>query len=206
MPAASNAPTESDRRVRYLEAALTLFAEHGYVGTTMDMVVAAAGGSKATLYRYFPSKEALIGGLVEDLVSSVHTSARGLGLEDAPLEEALMSIGRAALVGVTHPRVIALLRLSLGEYGRFPELAREVWDHGPAITYANFHEFLAEREARGEVQVEDRQLAAEQFIAGLVGHIQPKVAMGITDPPDPDEVERRVASNVATFLARYAAR
>ena len=46
-----------DRRANYVEVALRLFAEHGYHGVTMDEVVAEAGGSKATLYRYFASKE-----------------------------------------------------------------------------------------------------------------------------------------------------
>lgn len=44
---------------RILDAASGLFAEHGVSGTSMDQVAAAAGCSRATLYRYFDSRAAL---------------------------------------------------------------------------------------------------------------------------------------------------
>lgn len=44
---------------RILDAAAGLFAEHGVSGTSMDQVAAAAGCSRATLYRYFESRRAL---------------------------------------------------------------------------------------------------------------------------------------------------
>lgn len=196
----------ADRRDRFLDVALALFSEHGFVGTTTDMIVAEVGGSKATLYRYFPSKDALMAGLLDRLSESVGGEIAELTGSDEPLDEALTKIGRVTLVGVVSPMVATVLRLCLGEYGRFPELSRVVWEHGPAVTYANFRSFLEERERRGEVRVEDTQLAAEQFIAGLVGHLQFKVAMGMAEAPDEAEVERRVASAVATFLARYGVR
>jgi AcrR family transcriptional regulator len=42
------------------EAALRLFAERGYGGTSCADVAAAAGVSPATLFRYFPTKEDLV--------------------------------------------------------------------------------------------------------------------------------------------------
>jgi len=192
----------TDRTTRYLDAALVLFAQHGYVGTTMDMLVETVGGSKATLYRHFPTKEALVAGLMDRVAGTInppidHTSSI------APIDEALAAIGANAVRGVNSPEAIAVLRLSLGEYGRFPELARVVWDHGPAVTYANFHAFIRERQRRGELDVDDPQLAAEQFLAGLVGHIQLKIAFGMAEPPDVTDTERRVRAAVRTFLARY---
>lgn len=193
-----------ERRARYLEVAQELFARHGFVGTSMDMIVAQAGGSKATLYRYFPSKDDLIAGLMDDVVATIGRQVPSKALDDLPLEVALTGIGRAMLDGVLSPRAITLFRLSLAEYGRFPQLARVVWEHGPARTYATFHGFLSDRQARGEVLVDDLQLASEHFIAGIVGHIQTKVAMGMAERPSPEEAERRVAAAVAAFLARYS--
>ncbi len=48
------------RRAEILEAATALFAETGLHQTTMKQVCAAVGLSPGSLYRYFPSKEALI--------------------------------------------------------------------------------------------------------------------------------------------------
>src|SRR5579864_56649 len=46
------------------EAAARLFLDHGYQGTSMDDIAAAAGVSKQTIYTHFSSKEQLFGELV----------------------------------------------------------------------------------------------------------------------------------------------
>lgn len=38
------------------EAAFLLFSAHGFEGTTLDMIAAAVGVSRRTLFRYYPSK------------------------------------------------------------------------------------------------------------------------------------------------------
>jgi len=45
---------------RLLEAALGLFAENGYEGTSVQDVVAAAGVTKGAMYHYFSSKDDLL--------------------------------------------------------------------------------------------------------------------------------------------------
>ncbi len=48
-----------------MEAAGRLFAEHGYDGTRLDQVAAAAGVTKPVLYRHFADKTALYLALLE---------------------------------------------------------------------------------------------------------------------------------------------
>jgi AcrR family transcriptional regulator len=50
-----------------LRAAATLVAEHGYSSLTLDAVGAATGVSKGGVLYHFPTKEALVAGLVEQL-------------------------------------------------------------------------------------------------------------------------------------------
>ncbi len=200
----SSAQSGADRRARYLAAALARFAHHGFDGTTMDMLVADVGGSKATLYKHFPSKNALVAGLMDDIAAGISRPGLDAERDERPLEAVLTEIGTAALRGVVAERAVTVLRLCLGEYPRFPELARTVWEHGPAVTYATFTAFLEERQRRGEIRVDDPQLAAEHFVAGIVGHLQLKVAMGMAAPPDEPEIARRVAAAVRAFLAAYA--
>ena len=45
---------------KILETATTLFAEHGFGGTSIDDLVEVAELAKGTFYKYFPSKDALI--------------------------------------------------------------------------------------------------------------------------------------------------
>lgn len=50
----------SDKRQLVLETALTLFRVHGYHAVGIDRVLAESGVAKMTMYKYFPSKNALI--------------------------------------------------------------------------------------------------------------------------------------------------
>jgi AcrR family transcriptional regulator len=53
------------RRPLVLDAALRLFVEHGYRGTSMDTIAAAAGVTKPVLYECYASKEELFRALLE---------------------------------------------------------------------------------------------------------------------------------------------
>jgi AcrR family transcriptional regulator len=76
---------ERTRRIAQTEltvVAQDLFLEHGYEDTTVDQIAAAAGMSKRTFFRYFPSKEDLVIGKY-DLVGDRMVQA----LDDRPADE-----------------------------------------------------------------------------------------------------------------------
>src|ERR1700704_4475925 len=56
---------QSDRRDEILEAAGRCFVRSGFHQTSMQEICAEAGMSAGNLYRYFPSKEAIIAGIAE---------------------------------------------------------------------------------------------------------------------------------------------
>jgi AcrR family transcriptional regulator len=55
----------ADRRPIILDAALPIFAQHGYPKTSMEAIAAAVGVTKPVLYHAFPSKRALFRALVD---------------------------------------------------------------------------------------------------------------------------------------------
>jgi len=191
-----------DRRSNYLEIALELFLEHGFNGVSMDQLVERAGGSKATLYRYFDSKEQLFEAIIDDLSDRTAPPAAGGDLGDLELEDGLRALGRATAAAALNEPVVGILRLALGEYARFPNLARTLFEHGPAAGYARFRQFTEAKDAAGEISVGDHQIAAEQFLAGIVGHQQLRMALGV-GTPTPDDIERRIDAAIASFLAAY---
>jgi AcrR family transcriptional regulator len=62
------------KRERILAAALKLFAHEPYQAVTMDRVAVAAGVAKGTLYLYFPSKDALYLGVLNDGLDTAYRS------------------------------------------------------------------------------------------------------------------------------------
>jgi AcrR family transcriptional regulator len=61
----ANAQLQSDRRSEILTAAQRCFVRSGFHGASMQDICAEARMSPGNLYRYFPSKEALMAGIAE---------------------------------------------------------------------------------------------------------------------------------------------
>lgn len=54
-----------DTKERILEAALELFAQNGYLGTSMNDIAARLGFTKAALYKHYASKQEILDRIVE---------------------------------------------------------------------------------------------------------------------------------------------
>jgi AcrR family transcriptional regulator len=80
----STAPSPAPRqdpelRERLLEAGQRAFAESGYAGTRVDDIIAEAGTSRATFYRYFSSKDALFTELSRLCFVDMRVTTRAIG-------------------------------------------------------------------------------------------------------------------------------
>jgi AcrR family transcriptional regulator len=83
------------RRDELVEAALALWAERGYDGTSVEAIARRAGLSKGSFYVYFPSKLALLEQVVRRHSLQLPLE-RTLGeLQGAPLEEVVPRLARA---------------------------------------------------------------------------------------------------------------
>ncbi|MEK5237249.1 TetR/AcrR family transcriptional regulator [Paenibacillus sp. FSL L8-0470] len=58
----------TNKREDIMKAALVLFAERGYDGTTVPMIAESAKVGAGTIYRYFANKESLVNGLFQHCV------------------------------------------------------------------------------------------------------------------------------------------
>jgi AcrR family transcriptional regulator len=73
------------------ETALELFSEHGFDHTTVEQIAAAAEIGTRTLYRYFPTKEALIVEFMRTHLSAALDALRAQP-EETPLPQALYAV------------------------------------------------------------------------------------------------------------------
>jgi AcrR family transcriptional regulator len=107
----------ADRAI--IEAAIDGLAEDGFEGLTMEGVAARAGVGKATVYRRWASKEALVRGAVEAFVSGIAIPNSGRVETDL-----LVLMGEA--VEVYRGRPGQLMPGLVSAMARYPDLARVV--------------------------------------------------------------------------------
>lgn len=74
MPAPNQTPAAPDpRSVEILDRVRLAFAEKGFDGTSMQDLARAAGMSVGNFYRYFPSKAAIVEGLIARDLNDIET-------------------------------------------------------------------------------------------------------------------------------------
>jgi TetR/AcrR family transcriptional repressor of mexJK operon len=130
-PVAEEAGRSALKRRAVLDAATGVFLKGGYLGTNMDEIAALSGVSKQTVYKHFASKEALFVEIVRSITGDtgdkVHDEAPDLA-PDGDVAAFLEDYAYRQLSTVLTPQVMQLRRLVIGEVGRFPELARELYE------------------------------------------------------------------------------
>jgi AcrR family transcriptional regulator len=96
MPAATSSPRYDRTAAAILDAAAHVLAERGG-SANMAEVAAASGVSRATLYRYYPSREALLDALAAQALADAGGRIADAGLERCSVPEAIERIVRALL-------------------------------------------------------------------------------------------------------------
>ena len=103
---------DSDKSEAILEAALDLFVDRGFHGTSVPSVAHKAGVAAGTIYHYFASKEALVNALYKNLKRQIIARVMTDFPLGAPTREQFRTVwGRMAEFAVKHPREFAFLEL-----------------------------------------------------------------------------------------------
>lgn len=113
-----------DTRRLILDAALELFAERGFAGTSMRQIARAVGVRESALYHHFPSKVAIFEALLEELGPGKLQRLDLLDLEGRlaeGVEPLLRSIARTQMEESATPREQKFIRLVLAEAPRLRE-------------------------------------------------------------------------------------
>jgi TetR/AcrR family transcriptional regulator, mexJK operon transcriptional repressor len=209
--AASEGPNQprpsAQKRQAILKAATEVFLEKGYLATNMDEIAALAAVSKQTVYKNFPSKESLFVEIVRSVTNeashSVHNEMPDLA-EREDVADYLRRYADRQLTIVLTPRVMQLRRLVIGEVGRFPKLAKALFDGGPKRAIATFAAKLKRLGDRGLLKIGDPDLAATQFIWLIMGEpLNRAMLLGDEAIPDAAELRRHAAASARMFLASY---
>jgi len=195
----------AQKRRAILDAATEVFLQKGYLVTNMDEIAALAAVSKQTVYKNFSSKEKLFVDVVSHMTNQasdqVHDEMPDLA-EGEDLAEYLRRYAYRQLTVVLTPRLMRLRRLVIGEVGRFPELAKALFDGGPKRAMAALGTMFKRLANRGLIAIDDPVVAASQFNWLIMGEpLNRAMLLGDEAIPKPAELRRHAAAGVRMFLA-----
>ncbi|MDB5747329.1 MAG: TetR family transcriptional regulator [Massilia sp.] len=194
---------KSDRRDAILAAALEVFAESGFDRASMSDICTRVGYSKATLYSYFGSKEALFLELVGEATQLGLDAVHGTLAAPAPdLDAALARFARAYLAHSFSPRVTVLRRLLVSLAGR-PGFEGGHYDLGAALTMVMLTRFLRGEMDAGRLREADPTRAALHLKSLLEAEWSRRYLFEAPPALTPEQIERTTASGLSIFMAAY---
>jgi len=196
----------ADRRAAILDCAEGVFLDKGFQAASMASIAAILGGSKGTLYNYFPSKEDLFIACVtrrchilQDQVSSVVSEGHGL-------EDTLFRIGKRFVELVYSDETIAQYRMIIAEVSRTPELGEAFYLNGPRRGAELIADYFTELRDQGLLNFEDALRTARHFASLCDAMFAKPRYCGAMQVLDSNEVDREVRFAVRAFLAAYGAK
>lgn len=193
-----------DREDAILAVAQSHFLEHGYAATTMSAIAATLGGSKGTLWNYFPNKEDLFSAVLRRATAAYHARLARILDEHGELEPTLTCFAADLLQQVTLPESVALHRLAIAEAGRSPTMGAIFFEIAPRHTRALLGKFLLGAMERGQLRHADAARSAHTLITLILSGCHQKMVWGQLDKPTVDQMKADVAFAVDCFLRAYA--
>ncbi|MDP3950099.1 TetR/AcrR family transcriptional regulator [Microbacterium sp.] len=200
-------PSSVAKREAILDAAQAAFLANGYDAVTMDAIARDSEVAKQTLYGHFGSKEALFLELVrsqtraasERVLSEPPAIVRG-----ADARSLLGPVLRGQLATVLAPNLLALRRLVIGLLPQFPDLARELYEHGARRAIRSLAEVIGRLGAADLLSVTDAELAATQLNWLVMGEpVNRAMLLGDAAARDGLDIAAHVDAALDVFLAAY---
>ena len=192
--------SDDDTRRVIIEAAGQAFQANGYAATCMNEVAQRAGISTKTLYRLIPTKAELFANVVSDRIGRFILAIDEEVLDPLDLPTALERILIAYATLALDPEPIAINRLVIGESDRFPEIAATFYETAIVRTSRAIESWLRRQCERGQLRLEDPEVAAGMLRGMTVMDPQRAVMLGQRAAPDAEEIARRARFAAHIFL------
>ena len=143
------------RPAEIIAAAMRLWGERGFSATRLEDVAMGADIAKGTIYRYFPSKEALFEAALQERIVATMDRAKAMAQGfDGPTKVMLSRFFDAIRAELVDGGSSVFLRILLSEGHRFPELVRRYEKVVLSRGLSTVRAILAAGVARGDLRPE----------------------------------------------------
>jgi TetR/AcrR family transcriptional repressor of mexJK operon len=194
-------PRARAKRDQILFGARRVFLRDGFAAASTDAIAAEARVSKRTLYVYYPSKEELFADVMRKLtIENPQTRALETIEEMSPdsggeLRRDLLEFAEKIVTTMMQPDYLALLRTTIADTHRFPQLGGIFRATVPERALRSFAIFIERGRERGVVGPDvDGGTAARMFVGPLLTYavLDGLLAEGPPRPPAREKIEEIV--------------
>ncbi|MBC7897424.1 MAG: TetR/AcrR family transcriptional regulator [Cytophagaceae bacterium] len=198
--------TDSRNAILILQAALGEFSTQGYAATTASGVARRAAISLRTVQRLFPSKDDFFREVVRmTVIQTIEATAAAEGELEATAVDQVRRFAHRYWRSMERPEMVALMRLTVAELPRFPELAVFHTSESLERLLRELERIVAGGVARGELRTLDVRASARTVLATLGAHAlwfaYPDIYSGLTGM----DRERAAALTIETLLQSLGA-
>lgn len=194
------------RREAILEVASQVFLELGFKRASMTEIVRRIGGSKSTIYGYYPSKEALFQAVTEAVgEKQIQTAFDELAAPNAnaPIAMVLAKFGEKLTKFLCSPDLMATHRMVLAEAGH-SNVGELFYEAGPQKGIHQISAFFRLAMEHQRMRKDDPEVAAQQFFALLQAEIQRRWYYQAPAALSDLQIQEITQRAVATFSRAYA--
>lgn len=192
------------KREAIVEAAAEVFLEAGFEGASMTQIAARAGGSKRTLYGYFPSKEELFVAVVHSVAEkSIQPIFDALLETTEDLPTALQRFGEDTLGFLCSEQSLQMWRTIIGVAGR-SDIGLLFFETGPKKGMQLMAGFLQRQMDLGRLRQADPVAAARHLSGLLESETLMPCLLGVLKAPSDAHIRGATRRALQTFLSGYA--
>lgn len=193
----------TERCLAFLDAATTLFLHKGYDAVSLDDIVQYAGGSKASLYKFFGSKEGLFTAICDyrrDIF--LKELYKNFNCQSNDIRQFLTIVLTNFYNHIVEPENISFLRLMLERAKHDTQLAAYLYEQGPEHFVEDLARKLDWATKNGKL-VCDQPLNSAKMFLGCLWHYEWQALMGLPITKDPQEIEDYIQYTVDFFLKAH---
>jgi len=191
---------EAQARVqRIVAAAHRLFVTRGYHVTSLDAILARAGGSKATLRKYFGNKAGLLGVVLTDEAARCVARA-DRAAQHRSVEPALRAFARVVLEFYCRREALLVYRAVVAETAAQPVVGRRFHSGGHMTFVAALAKHLTRWQERGALMLVDATADADRFLHMLRAGPHDQALLGVRDGVPRAAIREHVDACVRIFL------
>lgn len=190
---------QSERAELLLSAAKELFLTHGYEGTSLQMLIDLAGGSRRTIYQEFGNKEGLLKATLLQKVDEMIFELSKINDLTTP-HASLTQVCQAFLSNMLAPDSIRIFKLLLNTTELIPDLGKTLYAHmnsGITLALADYLERFAKLK---KVDLPDPVETSHLLLAMVKGPLHIQALLDPSFRASKQQIDSQVEKAVSLFL------